>query len=139
MKKTPAARDIPHVTLTDVQLVEAAEFELCFSQVGPLYEQLQYLKDGEGVARSSRGSKSDSPVKSYEDSRKSGGHHYDPPQLSTIPDIYFDEDFHLQNPRTFDVVSERSDVVIPLTSMTGKVIHENTSAPRKALATNGIL
>jgi vacuolar protein sorting-associated protein 54 len=30
-----------------------------------------------------------------------------PTPLSTIPNVYFDEDFHLENPRTFDVVSER--------------------------------
>ncbi|OAX77235.1 hypothetical protein ACJ72_08468, partial [Emergomyces africanus] len=31
--------------------------------------------------------------------------------LSTIPSVYFDENFHLENPRTFDVVSERSEVI----------------------------
>src|SRR5690606_12940454 len=36
-----------------------------------------------------------------------------PPPLSTIPSVYFDENFHLENPRTFDVVSERSEVVPP--------------------------
>jgi vacuolar protein sorting-associated protein 54 len=33
--------------------------------------------------------------------------------LTTIPGVYFDQDFHLENPRTFDVVSERSDVLPP--------------------------
>lgn len=31
--------------------------------------------------------------------------------LSTIPSVYFEEDFHLENPRTFDIVSERSEIV----------------------------
>ncbi|MBE7181997.1 MAG: hypothetical protein INR71_12470, partial [Terriglobus roseus] len=34
-----------------------------------------------------------------------------PTPLSTIPSVYFEENFHLENPRTFDVVSERSEVV----------------------------
>lgn len=58
-----------------------------------------------------------------------------PPPLSTIPTVYFDEDFHLENPRTFDVVSERSEVV----RQEEKVSNGNATAPRKALATNAIL
>ena len=54
--------------------------------------------------------------------------------LSTIPPVYLDEDFHLENPRIFDIVSERAEVVrqqgrSPETAATG----------RKALATNAIL
>ncbi|CAH0005102.1 unnamed protein product [Clonostachys byssicola] len=63
-----------------------------------------------------------------------------PAPLSTIPNVYFDEDFHLENPRTFDVVSERSEVI------TANRPGENqgdtngaVAAPRKALATNAIL
>ncbi|KAI0169604.1 Vps54-domain-containing protein [Hypoxylon sp. FL1284] len=64
-----------------------------------------------------------------------------PPPLSTIPNVYFDDDFHLENPRTFDVVSERSEVVRP---PPGSVEEKNAAngsaaAPRKALATNAIL
>lgn len=64
-----------------------------------------------------------------------------PPPLSTIPNVYFEEDFHLENPRTFDVVSERSEV-IPSTNIdsAGKgAANGSASAPRKALATNAIL
>ncbi|CAM1508252.1 Fc.00g051000.m01.CDS01 [Cosmosporella sp. VM-42] len=60
-----------------------------------------------------------------------------PPPLSTIPTVYFDDDFHLENPRTFDVVSERSEV-IPVEN-TEKGINGSAGAPRKALATNAIL
>lgn len=59
-----------------------------------------------------------------------------PPPLSTIPNVYFDDDFHLENPRTFDVVSERSEVIRP--TGTEKSDREQ-AAPRKALATNAIL
>ncbi|KAL1963964.1 hypothetical protein VTN77DRAFT_7639 [Rasamsonia byssochlamydoides] len=65
--------------------------------------------------------------------------------LSTIPSVYFEEDFHLENPRTFDVVSERSEVVRQpskppaqeKTANGGAV--EPASTGRKALATNAIL
>ncbi|KAH9904681.1 putative GARP complex component [Xylariomycetidae sp. FL2044] len=64
-----------------------------------------------------------------------------PPPLSTIPNVYFDEDFHLENPRTFDVVSERSEVVRPVPGSAEEKHVANGSAPvpRKALATNAIL
>jgi vacuolar protein sorting-associated protein 54 len=62
-----------------------------------------------------------------------------PTPLSTIPSIYFEDDFHLENPRTFDVVSERSEVVRPVPGTPDKNANGNTVAPRKALATNAIL
>ncbi|KAI9744167.1 MAG: hypothetical protein M1818_002319 [Claussenomyces sp. TS43310] len=63
-----------------------------------------------------------------------------PTPLSTIPNVYFDEDFHLENPRTFDVVSERSEVIRPTSlSEERKGANGNIAAPRKALATNAIL
>jgi len=66
----------------------------------------------------------------------------EPTPLSTIPPVYFDEDFHLENPRTFDVVSERAEIVRP---PPGTPVVEQKSAngtplpPRKSLATNAIL
>ncbi|RMZ68144.1 GARP complex component (Vps54) [Pyrenophora seminiperda CCB06] len=64
--------------------------------------------------------------------------------LSTIPNIYFDENFHLENPRTFDVVSERSELVKPARNPSTDDYGANTSLDipqpgRKALATNAIL
>jgi len=66
--------------------------------------------------------------------------------LSTIPEVYFDQDFRLENPRTFDIVSERSEVVRPVLGSTGsdvKRTNGSVTAPgatgRKALATNAIL
>ncbi|KAF9881230.1 hypothetical protein CkaCkLH20_01380 [Colletotrichum karsti] len=61
------------------------------------------------------------------------------PPLSTIPTVYFDEDFHLENPRTFDVVSERSEVVPPAPGNNEAGSNGSVMAPRKALATNAIL
>ncbi|KAH7374158.1 Vps54-like protein-domain-containing protein [Cadophora sp. MPI-SDFR-AT-0126] len=61
--------------------------------------------------------------------------------LSTIPNVYFEEDFHLENPRTFDVVSERSEVVKPAPGSPDDRRASNGVAvgQRKALATNAIL
>lgn len=64
-----------------------------------------------------------------------------PTPLSTIPPVYFEEAFHLENPRTFDVVSERSEVVRPAPGAPDerKAPNGNAAGPRKALATNAIL
>lgn len=65
--------------------------------------------------------------------------------LSTIPNVYFDDNFHLENPRTFDIVSERSEVVRPIRTKSEDVDFANASLDppqttgRKALATNAIL
>ena len=58
--------------------------------------------------------------------------------ISTIPSVYFEQDFHLENPRTFDVVSERSEIVRPPPGANGSVTTSG-SGGRKALATNAIL
>src|SRR3569833_2311240 len=73
LRRTPTVSDIPPVTLTNIPIVEAAEFEPYLSQVGPLFEQLQQVKDSEDEARARRGSKSDIPFKGYEDSREARG------------------------------------------------------------------
>ena len=66
----------------------------------------------------------------------------EPTPLSTIPTVYFDEAFRLENPRTFDVVSERAEIVRPPPG-TPQVEQRGANGaplpPRKALATNAIL
>ncbi|KAL8917331.1 MAG: hypothetical protein Q9208_008001 [Pyrenodesmia sp. 3 TL-2023] len=57
--------------------------------------------------------------------------------LSTVPAVYFEPDFHLENPRTFDIVSERSEIVRPPPNANGSVVAPGTG--RKALASNAIL
>lgn len=64
--------------------------------------------------------------------------------LSTIPDVYFQEEFRLENPRVFDVVSERSEVIQqPQGADSAKAANGSAEGPaptrRKALATNAIL
>jgi len=89
-----------------------------------------------------------SPTSSPKPKRRTSGSKRAPPAatpLSTIPTVYFDENFHLENPRTFDIVSERSEVVRPIRTKSDDVDFTNGSldAPqvqgRKALATNAIL
>ena len=62
--------------------------------------------------------------------RQSGQRRYAVTPLSTIPAVYSEEDFHLENPRTFDIVSEHSEIV-----------RDPSGAPsgRRSLATNAIL
>lgn len=80
------------------------------------------------------------PTPRRSSSRPRRGQAHGPPPLSTIPAVYFDEDFHLENPRTFDVVSERSEVVRPVPGSDEKgASNGQAAAPRKALATNAIL
>lgn len=64
-----------------------------------------------------------------------------PTPISTVPNVYFEEDFHLENPRTFDVVSERSEVIRQTPGSPDERRASNSAAinPRKALATNAIL
>ncbi|RFU35253.1 hypothetical protein B7463_g1084, partial [Scytalidium lignicola] len=175
--KPPTARDIPPVTLTNLNQVDPSEFKPYLSQVGALYDSLQRAKEHEddgGTQLFRRISKVDefsdlvepilSPRKAPGLSRQASlvslassietpaprkrssvGHGrraaHTPTPLSTIPNVYFDEDFHLENPRTFDVVSERSEVIRPSPGTTDdhKTGNGASVGPRKALATNAIL
>ena len=58
--------------------------------------------------------------------------------LSTIPAVYFEPEFHLENPRIFDIVSERSEIVKQPPGANGVVVTPGQGG-RKALATNAIL
>ncbi|KAF8460633.1 Vps54-like protein-domain-containing protein [Kalaharituber pfeilii] len=65
--------------------------------------------------------------------------------LNTVPSVYFDENFRLENPRTFDVVSEKSEVIrssnddSASSSTSSGVSGGAAGGTRKALATNAIL
>lgn len=112
-------------TVSPIPTVETTELQPYLLQVGTLYEQLQRLKNtGDGSTK---------PHGKWPDD-SSGGN----AAPRVVPDVYFDEDFHLENPRTFHVVTEKSDVVTPnptiITTQDG-----DKPAPRKALATNAIL
>ncbi|MCJ1473623.1 hypothetical protein MMC13_002274, partial [Lambiella insularis] len=58
--------------------------------------------------------------------------------LSTIPQVYFEPDFHLENPRTFDIVSERSEITQAPSAVNGSALMPGSTG-KKALASNAIL
>lgn len=70
-----------------------------------------------------------------------------PTPLSTIPFVYFDDNFRLENPRTFDAVSEHAEIVRqPLSAIedhgkseNGTAANSNLELGRKALTTNAML
>ncbi|CAG8049396.1 unnamed protein product [Penicillium salamii] len=172
--KPPSSRDIPPVTLTNITRVDPKVFQPYLSQVGTLYDVFQRPKEGGEDPQPAQMAKSPKPD-SERDSlmpwsperrssvmstnsrssspydtrgrRPSTGRGRAPAvtPLSTIPPVYFEEGFHLENPRTFDVISEKSDVVRPPRPPTKDDNHTNGLVPepaqtgRKALATNAIL
>ncbi|KAJ6130836.1 Vacuolar protein sorting-associated protein 54 [Penicillium capsulatum] len=170
----PSSRDIPPVTLTNITPVDPKAFEAYLSQVGSLYDVFQQSKESAGEdlqatpsikspkpesmdslmpwspeRRSSVMSTSSRPTSPYgprlRRSSNARGRGPSVTPLSTIPPVYFDEDFHLENPRTFDVISEKSEVVKPPRPpmKEDKGVNGGTPEPlqtgRKALATNAIL
>ncbi|KAJ5919617.1 Vacuolar protein sorting-associated protein 54 [Penicillium verhagenii] len=171
--KPPSSRDIAPVTLTNITHVESKVFQPYLSQVGSLYDVFQQSKESTGEEGAASPSLK-SPKPEYKDSlmpwspeRRSSTisnnsrptSPYDPrgrrpsvrgrgpavTPLSTIPAVYLEEDFHLENPRTFDVISEKSEVVRPPRPPVKDDLQSNGGTPepvhtgRKALATNAIL
>jgi vacuolar protein sorting-associated protein 54 len=155
--KPPSAKDIPPVTLANIPHVESSAFNPYLSQVGNLYEAFQRAKAEaeetpsvlrrESTKKDEVGSPAGGP-RPKPKRRVSGSKRTLPTvtPLSTIPNVYFDESFHLENPRTFDIVSERSEVVRPVRTKSGDDFNaangsiEDIQPPgRKALATNAIL
>ncbi|CAN9200777.1 unnamed protein product [Alternaria alternata] len=165
--RPPSTKDIPPVTLTNIPHIEPSAFNPYLSQVGSLYEAFQRAKaeaEAESAQPARRGSRKDdtespagtpnlagtpfTPNGPPKPKRRTSGSKRTLPAitpLSTIPNIYFDDNFHLENPRTFDVVSERSEVVRPVRTATSDDHGANGSLDvpqppgRKALATNAIL
>ncbi|EEY14134.1 vacuolar protein sorting-associated protein [Verticillium alfalfae VaMs.102] len=143
--RAPTARDIPPVTLTNIPRIDPAEFKPYLSQVGALHlrpgSRPPYPARKSSIASLSSITSFDAPGSLRRSSGASRKGTQGPPPLSTIPNVYFDDDFHLENPRTFDVVSERSEVVRPAPGSTDErgASNGHAAAPRKALATNAIL
>lgn len=145
LHKPPSARDIPPVTLSDVPQVDAAEFQAYLARFGSLYEQLRTANGGGSELKDvSHGWSDEGDQYSPHFHKAHRRSSQRPSLLSTIPPVYFNEKFHLENPRVFDIVTERSEISqtpsprIDATTSAGR----NTAAeaaPRKALATNAIL
>ncbi|KAL7274964.1 hypothetical protein RUND412_002118 [Rhizina undulata] len=166
----PKPGEIPPVTLSQIPKIKPSAFTPYLS-IAPEYERYRRAKDlglEEHIRLSNHQSAVDrgiSPVPSIADSaigpdnhllRSVGGDTKDGSTsrkrgrrgsiavtpLSTVPAVYFDENFHLENPRTFDVVSERSDVIRPIANASDGPLGSSAASAasqRKALATNAIL
>ncbi|PSK36670.1 hypothetical protein B9Z65_1853 [Elsinoe australis] len=169
--RAPTTRDIPPVTLTNIPHVDNSAFKDYLAKIGPLFDSINRRRDDkEGSAKPSAGEDVSAPgtpvtekairpgasrqgsiaalspvVESPSGRRRSSGYSRrklnEPTPLSTVPNVYFEEDFHLENPRTFDIVSERAEIVRPAPGTAGEEKSANGTPlpPRKALATNAIL
>ncbi|GJD04834.1 vacuolar protein sorting-associated protein [Colletotrichum higginsianum] len=158
---------LPWLAIKNIPHVDAAHFGVVHITKGPLYEQLQRLKgteDGRWAGSNPESSfecfeTSDQTVKLSNPARDGtissipsataladdgltnrqgrgidssrDGHYAATPLFSSLV-------FHLENPRIFDVVSEKSEVV-PSNSTAGNAGDGHAPAPGKALSTNAIL
>ncbi|KAL1959948.1 hypothetical protein VTO42DRAFT_616 [Malbranchea cinnamomea] len=168
--KPPTSRDIPPVTLTNVPHVDSNHFQPYLSQVGSLYDVLHSAKEAADQNDRHESRKATEHEKfadldtsippqinrrlsevslgsqDYRGQRIASsvsykGRSHSATPLSTVPSVYFEENFQLENPRTFDIVSERSDV-IPSSTKPSDAESDGTvtqQTRRKALATNAIL
>ncbi|TGZ82016.1 Vps54-domain-containing protein [Ascodesmis nigricans] len=158
----PRPGDIPPVTLTQIPKIKPSAFTSYLS-IAPEYSRYQRAKD-QGMEEYLRLQRSNqdgdgllSPSPSVADltaltddgtsrgtsPRKGRGRkgQISVTPLSTVPQVYFDPNFHLENPRTFDIVSERSEVIRSTTpakddDANGASVAQNQ---RKVLANNAIL
>lgn len=171
--KAPTTRDIPPVVLTNVPKVDQSAFQTYLSLVNSSYDALRRVKAVADRAERAEGADSASlksqpslgssvPDLHPDANTAKKSPELTPPAdaqrrpsfsrakwpstapLSTIPSVYFDNNFHLENPRTFDVVTERSDIIrSPHHRNDDKDQSKGDSAfpaaGRKALATNAIL
>jgi vacuolar protein sorting-associated protein 54 len=113
-QKPPTSRDIPPVILSTIPHVEPSAFKDYLSEVGSLFDAFQRTKlESKDMFRQDISTtKGDevAPCGRRKTSVSKRGQ-LAPTPLSTIPSVYFDENFHLENPRIFDVVSEHTEVV----------------------------
>lgn len=136
--RAPSTRDIPPVSLTNIPHVENSAFDSYFAQTGSLYDLFRRSAVDEPEIRKGRETRKDpyarpsysrafssssdvvpsSPTSpSFAPSPASRSPRRQPRRrkgpasvtpLSTVPAVYFDSDFQLENPRIFDVVSEHA-------------------------------
>ncbi|KAL1297775.1 hypothetical protein AAFC00_006312 [Neodothiora populina] len=157
--KAPTSRDIPPVTLTNIPHVETSVFKDYLSRIGPLFESFQRAraenqatitsnKDTEppqspALSRHASTTSLLSPTESPQPRRRSSGYTRrrlnEPTPLSTIPAVYFEQNFQLENPRIFDVVSEHAEIVKPPPGSQSQDSDAPSRPVRKSLATNAIL
>lgn len=147
--RAPTTKDIPPVVLTKIPKLQREEFNHYISDITQDYDTFFGIKFAGGDHGASGGDDLHSII-SYSMSNMSLGEtsvnisadqtldhenldispaepdsiSTDPQiaSLSTIPDVFFSEDFKLDNPRVFDIVSERSQIVKEDESTSGLAI-----------------
>lgn len=133
-QKPPTSQDIPPVTLTTVLDVDPSAFKKYLSQIGPLFDAFQ---------RTNLESEDGSSQVFHQNIPAAKDDELAPTPLSTIPSVYFDENFRLENPRTFDIVSKHAEVLRePLSAIGDRgnstVANDNPQPTRKVLTTNAM-
>ncbi|RIB02898.1 Vps54-like protein [Gigaspora rosea] len=126
----PTKNDIPSVPQTVIKKVKPSDFSNYLKQIIPVFERYSYNKES-GVEsshsiRKSTSSLIESPDASTTNSRNPYSVRMPPyspdndrpiepvidlPLLETVPPLFFDPDFNLENPRTFDMVCENTDII----------------------------
>ncbi|KAJ5282027.1 Vps54-like protein-domain-containing protein [Penicillium chrysogenum] len=144
-QKPPTTRDISPVILSTVPHMEPSAFKDCLSEVGSIFDTFQRTnpESKETFRQDSSSTKGDeAALWGRRKTSVSKRGQLAPTPLSTIPSVYFDENFRLENPRIFDVVSEHTEVVRqPMSTIGGDNIAANSDPQptRKTLATYTIL
>lgn len=143
----PKHGDIVAVKLSQIPKVRAAAFAQYLSVVSEyeryLFAKEQVLRDlakplglNDTISSPTRGFASMEILVEALPRRRSGKGNLAIVPLSTIPSVYFHSNFRLENPRTFDIVSDHSDVIKPAITSQNMT---SLLSQRKALATNAIL
>ncbi|KAK1821343.1 hypothetical protein LTR12_004229 [Friedmanniomyces endolithicus] len=114
----------------------AEVFERRFSRDGPMSPSLTRQASTTTLLSPTAESPGGSGLPKRRTSAQHRRNRNDPTPLSTIPSVYLEDDFHLENPRTFDVVSERAEIVRP---PPGTPAEAPNGAPRRPITTNAIL
>ncbi len=121
--RNPTTKEITPVELPKIRRVKKTEVMGYLSSISDEYSKYQAMKKAAGAFVSSRDDSSD--TSSVKDSasvisegttsnllwKSLSSLQTSIPSLDNVPSVFFEEPFSLDNPRTFDIVSERADIV----------------------------
>uniref|UniRef100_A0A060T843 ARAD1C33418p n=1 Tax=Blastobotrys adeninivorans TaxID=409370 RepID=A0A060T843_BLAAD len=134
--KPPTSRDIAPVTLAPIKKIQRTQFASYLNSITHEYDTFEaHMRDGDD--NDVEGSISDSvlsPSPSQLDlSRASPTPQIsaDSKALSSIPSVFFEQNFNLDNSRIFDLVSENSAIVRNEDTDSHKILANNTILQEK--------